>query len=482
MDGVSSGVSAEALDWMASWWDDDVAMLWNPPGSFDALFAPRSLHLVPPTVWYALGLLRRRADGDVENAVRAIGAVIGCQLVDPGAPWHGTFARFREFPDPQPGAVEYAGFDPNWRQFVGTGFALAIILAGDVLPGTTVDAMVAAIALAVDGEPPDRVGERYSNIALMRAWLEVQAGHLLDRDELASRGEELAGRTVERFDLHGTLDEWNSPTYYGIDLYALALWRSHSSSPQLRDWGRRLEADLWVDLAPWYHAGLGNVAGPYTRAYGMDMRRYVAALGLWIQAADTDAAAPVPELSRPFSHSHDLALAPVIAALDTRVPVSAQGPLSGFEGERRLERVVSSDPERIASAWLSADLMVGAERGGRRWPGWGQYHPATVHWRDPDDRTRWIRLVHSAPVEARAEPHALVTTCTPHARRGPQPTTFLVSAADALEGDVWRLPGLTVRVRTDAEFVGVSRSGELDELRYEPPASGTASFWLSFEA
>jgi hypothetical protein len=126
--------------------------------------------------------------------------------------------------------------------------------------------------------------------------------------------------------------------------------------------------------------------------------------------------------------------------------------------------------------------MVGAGRGGRRWPGWGQYHPATVHWRDPDDRTRWIRLVHSAPVEARAEPHALVTTCTPHARRGPQPTTFLVSAADALEGDVWRLPGLTVRVRTDAEFVGVSRSGELDELRYEPPASGTASFWLSFEA
>jgi hypothetical protein len=466
---------------MTQWWDDDVAMLWNPPGSFDALFPERSLHLVPPTVWYALGLLGRRADGDVERAARAIGAVVGCQLIDPGAPWHGTFARFREFPHPQPGAVEYAGFDPNWRQFVGTGFALALILAGDLLPRTTVDAMLAGIALAVDGEPPDRVGASYSNIALMRAWLEVHVGYLLERPELSTRGEELAARIVERFDVHGTLDEWNSPTYYGIDLYALVLWRSHSPSSRLRAWGARLEAELWSDLAPWYHAGLGNVAGPYTRAYGMDMRRYVAALGLWIQAARPDTVAPVPELSRPFSHSHDLALAPVIGALDPRVPGAARHALGRFDSERRLERFVSSDPERIASAWLSPDLMVGAERGGRKWPGWGQYHPATVHWRDPDDRTRWIRLVHSGPVEARAEPDGLATTCLPHARRGPQPTTFLVSAAHALEGGHWRLPGLTVRVSTDAEFVGVAQSGELDEVRYEPPASGIATFRLSFD-
>jgi hypothetical protein len=43
MAGVASAVWAEALDWMTSWWDDDVAMLWNPPGSFDGLFPPRSL-------------------------------------------------------------------------------------------------------------------------------------------------------------------------------------------------------------------------------------------------------------------------------------------------------------------------------------------------------------------------------------------------------------------------------------------------------
>jgi hypothetical protein len=467
---------------MTQWWDDDVAMLWNPPGSFDGLLQPQSVHLVPPTVWYALGLLQRRADHDVERAVRAIKAVAGCQLVDPGAPWHGTFARFREFPDPQPGAVEYLGYDPNWRQFVGTGFALALVLSSDLLPRTTVETMRAAIGLAVEGEPPDRVSPAYSNIALMRAWLEVQAGELFDRAQLGDRGEDLAGRIVERFDAHGAFDEWNSPTYYGVDFYALALWRLYSPSSQLRTWGARLEAELWADLAPWYHAGLGNLAGPYTRAYAMDMRRYVAGLGLWIQAAEPDVVAPVPELSRPFSHSHDLALAPVIASLGARVPPVARGQLRSFDGERRLERVVSSDPERIATAWLSAERMIGAERGSRRWPGRGEYHPATVHWRDPDGRTRWIRLVHAGPVDARAEADALSATCAPSRRRGPQSTGFLISAADGLEGDRWRLPGLTVRVRTNADFAGVTRSEDLDEVRYDPPASGTATFSLSFDS
>jgi hypothetical protein len=172
----------------------------------------------------------------------------------------------------------------------------------------------------------------------------------------------------------------------------------------------------------------------------------------------------------------------VIACLDARVPAAAREPLRRFEAERKLERLVSSDPERIASAWLSTEVMIGAERGARRWSGWGQYHPATVHWWDPDGRTRWIRLVHAGPVQATAERGALTTTCAAHGRRGQQITSFLVSSAEALEGDVWHLPGLTVRIRTDATFSGVVRSGELDEVRYEPPASGSATFWLSFVA
>ena len=70
----------------------------------------------------------------------------------------------------------------------------------------------AAIDLAIAGEPPDRVSPQYSNIALMRAWLEEDEG--------------FAAAVVDSYDEHGAFDEYNSPTYYGIDLYAISLWRT----------------------------------------------------------------------------------------------------------------------------------------------------------------------------------------------------------------------------------------------------------------
>jgi len=476
---VDDTSSASALDWLTQWWDDDVAMLWNPAGSYGGLFPERTFHMVPPTVWYALALLHRQASDDVECAVKAIDAVIACQLDEPGAPWHGTYARFCEFPAPAPGSVEYLGYDPNWRQFVGTGFCLALLTAGDILPRRTVDAMVESISLAVDAEPPERVSPAYSNIALMQAWLDGFAGDILDRPDVVSRGAHLAAQIVDRFDTHGTFDEWNSPTYYGIDLYALSLWRQHSPSPRLRHWGERLEAELWSDVAPWYHADLGNVAGPYTRAYGMDMRRYVAALGPVDRTSGGPA--PVPDLAGPFSHSHDLAIAPVAAILGTEVPPEARRHLTSFTGERTLERHISDDPERIASAWLAPTVMIGAERGARRWKGWGQYHPATIHWQDPSGRTRWIRLVHSGRVDASATAHTLTAECRPRSKPGAQPA-FLVSACDDVQADRWSLPGLTVDVKTNATFVGRAPSGDIDEIRYDLPPTGSVVFELTLSS
>ncbi|GAC1319920.1 MAG: hypothetical protein NVSMB12_19390 [Acidimicrobiales bacterium] len=471
----SAPLADRAVAWLSRHWDDDAAMLWNPPGSFDRILAPHSAHLVPPTVWYAIALAAR---GDAARATRAVRAVLACQLDEPGTPWHGTFARFKEFPAPRPGAIEFVGYDPNWRQFVGTGLSLALLLAPDAFDAATRTAMVDAIRLAVDGEPPTRVTASYTNIALLKAWLDVHAGCLLDRPDLVARGESLAESIAARFAVHDTFDEWNSPTYYGIDLLALALWRDRSPSGLLRTAGARMEAALWTEIAASYHAGLRNVAGPYTRAYGMDMARYVAGVGVWIKHVVGAEAGPLPDLDHPFTHSHDLTLAPVAALVGTHVPEGVSDALRSFAGTRRLERVVGAG--RIATAWMDDRLMIGAERGGQRWSGWAQYHPATVHWAEPSGRTRWIRLVHAGPVEARTGPAELHAACGPHPRRGRPEPTFLVSAAGAFSADRWELPGLTVEVRTNASFVGAPRAGDLAEVRYRMPPTGDATFELSF--
>ena len=269
---VTSGLSAAATAWMDRSWDPEVGLLWNMEGSFDELAAPRTLHLVPQSAWYAVGLLARRADDDVDRARRTIEAVAAMQYDEPGTVWHGTFARFREWPHPHEDAREWVDYDPNWRQFVGTTFALLLADHADALADATVDADAAAIELAVVGEPDGRVPAWYSNIALMKAWLDVEAGRVAE-------GERFAEEVVEAFRTNGAFLEYGSPTYYGIDLYALALWRSRSSSPRLRAWGEEVEAALWRDVGRWYHADLRNLCGPYARAYGMDMTVYAALLG-----------------------------------------------------------------------------------------------------------------------------------------------------------------------------------------------------------
>lgn len=379
---------------MDPWWDPDRGPLWNMDGSYEELGPPRSVHLVPQSAWYAVGLLMRGTAADLERAERTIEAVCATQYDAPGMIWHGTFAQFLEWPHPPPEAREWVDYDPNWRQFVGTTFALILSDLSAPLAPSIVDSMHRAIGLAVTGEPEGRVAPWYSNIALMKAWLDVEAGRVAD-------GERFAEEIVDRFRRHGAFLEYGSPTYYGIDLYALALWRSRSSSARLRAWGAEIEAELWRDVARWYHAGLRNLCGPYARAYGMDMTRYAALLGIWFWVGLGREAAPFPSTEAAFDHAHDLCLAPCAALLGARIPDDVMPALRAFGSEHDVEQVVDEDVGLVATGWLSEELMAGGARGGG-FNASGQYHPATVHWRAPDGSIGWLRLVHSPLSRARA--------------------------------------------------------------------------------
>jgi hypothetical protein len=331
-------------DWADQWWDEERGLLWNPPGSFDEHgMAPMSMHMVPQSAWYAVGCAMR---GDVARAQRIVDELRQLQYDAPGAVWDGTFARFAEWRTPPlEGAVEWIDYDPNWRQFIGTTFWL-LRHHWDIEIGD-------AIERAIAGEPVDRVSPRYSNIALMKAWLE--------------RDETYAARVVEVFDAHGAFEEYGSPTYYGIDLFALALWTEHPPSPFFAEHGERVTEALWTDIARWWHPRLENLCGPYSRAYGLDMRSHVALLGLWFPA-------PVlpPLDAAVIDHSHDLTMAPLVDLLGRRAAPDARVEQLGVVRQQITQH-------RVATGWLGGDAMCGGETGGR-WPAEGQYTPATAHW------------------------------------------------------------------------------------------------------
>jgi hypothetical protein len=440
------------------------------------------LHLVPQAAWHAFGLLlRRRAETrDVERAKRILRELVALQYDAPGTPWHGSFARFAESPEPAKGAVEWQDYDPNWRQFLGTAFVAILQCFGPLLPDDLVDALDGAMAQAVRGEPPDRVPASYSNIALLRAFLEVEVGARWSELGWMQRGEELAAAVADRFDRHGVFEEYNSPTYYGLDLFALALWRGMSSSPLLRREGRRLEEALWRDVGRWYHAGLRNLCGPFTRTYGMDMNAYVSLLGLWIWEIVGPEAAPVPPLAPDADHGHDFFLGPLVATLGGAVPADARALFEGAPAPRALRQRIADAPRREATAWLDEHWMAGAEDADLDLSGWDQYVAVTLHWRHPDGSVAWLAVRAPGPSRARADRHGLVVDWSvPERPRTEAPLVVRIGAPGVgppdFESARWRLPGFDLRVETDLEIddVSVSPRGATLSLRLSgPEASG----------
>ena len=459
---LSGDPTEVATAWFDAAWDPDAGLLWNPPGAFaDVTEGPRTVHVVRETAWYALGLLRRAEPGDRERALVALEAVLHQQYDDPGHPWHGTFVRFPEWPPPGDDAVEWVDYDPNWRQFLGTALALAV--TDFDLPADLERRARAAIDLAVTSEPPGRVPPTYANIALLRTWLEAWAG----------RPDDPYARAVsDAFHRHGCFTEHGSPTYYGVDLLALGLWQRADSPVLLRDLGAAIESALWHDVGRWWHADLGNLCGPYTRAYGMDLHAYVSGLGLALWCAGLPA--PLPDLrADAIAHGHDLAMAPVLQHVGLRVPAGARDAFERFSGERAVEQVIDDDPARRATGWLGEGMAIGAEDGRTGAHARGQFHPATVHWRLPDGGVGWLRPEHHAPVTATASSRRLDVACHPHPRHGPRPTRWVSNVTPEHVADGrWQLPGLGVVVDTDAVLADPAT------LTYEPRGDGGTRFTL----
>jgi hypothetical protein len=472
----------ESLAWMDALWDERAGLLRNPDLGRGNYGDQTTQYMVRETSWYALGLLTRQAPGDAARAVQALASVLGAQYDEPGTVYHGTFYRSPEEPHPPADAVIWKDYDPNWRQFIGTTLALVLWHHEVALPPDLVSGIDTAITQAVHGEPEERVVPSYSNIALMKAWLEVYAGRRYGDTLLAERGEGLAQRVYELFARHGVFQEYNSPTYYGINLYALALWRSRVVSETLLELGTRMEAGLWRDVARYYHADLRNLCSPYDRSYGMDMTRYAAMLGLWVWEALGREVAPFPEVHAPFVHSADFCLAPCVTLLGARIPEDVVPHLRAFQGERRIEQVVQDAPHRVATAWLEPQLMIGAQRTGGTPVIPKQFHPATVHWRTPEGGIGWcrVRYTHGRPVDATASAGEFTLTCN-----GGNEIVVEISApnldTELLRTERWKLPGLVVHVRADTDVEGFSLQQEEGlELRYTL-TSTTARLTMTLE-
>jgi hypothetical protein len=96
-----------------------------------------------------------------------------------------------------------------------------------------------------------------------------------NKPEWTAQAEQWQSTTYDLYKQHDAFFEFNSPTYSGVDIFGLALWRDYGFTPLMRQRGQEMEAGLWRASAGLYNANLRNISGPYDRSYGMDMQSYV---------------------------------------------------------------------------------------------------------------------------------------------------------------------------------------------------------------
>ncbi len=453
-----------SVAWMDQYWDEAMGLLYSPGDVADPRHPqPDVSHMVRESAWYALGLFLRSRPGDSQRAIRALETILSYQFDEPAKVYHGTFYRAPEEPHPPEPATEWRHYDPNWREFIVTTMAILLIEYERQLPHPLIGKIDIAIRKAGEGALKRGLKATYTNIALMNAFMLCFAGDRLNEPAWVESGEAMAKEIYRLFKLHDTFEEYNSPTYYGTDLYALAAWRVYSPSPLLRHLGADLEAMLWTDIARFYHAGLHNLCGPFDRSYGMDMRRCVALLGAWIWLITGKDQAPFPSPDRPFAHSADFCFGPCIAILGAQMPRDAKAHLFAFQGERQVERVISDAPRRVATAWLAPDIMIGAQDTGGARQGSLQFHPGTVYWRIGTDEVGWIRLLNVWPADARARANQLDIS-------GTGEFYFQISApgldADLIQANRWQLPGLEMQVESNASSTRIERKPKVVEIHY----------------
>lgn len=119
----------------------------------------------------------------------------------------------------------------------------------------------------------------------MRAFVSGWMGRRTSDSNMTTAGEAYATEIISLFNQTQTLSEFNSGTYTGVSIFGLLLWTLYlPSDSAMSAMGPEMLRKTWEAVAQLWHPGMKNMAGPWDRAYGYDMNRYLSVMALWFWA------------------------------------------------------------------------------------------------------------------------------------------------------------------------------------------------------
>ncbi|KAF4906796.1 hypothetical protein CGCVW01_v012755 [Colletotrichum viniferum] len=394
----AQGLLNESMAWMDQYYDHSAGYLYDF-GSASAL-----RHETRSSVWYALGLLARNNGDDAAEAEKIITNTIAGQFKVESEQWYGDYQKYDGEPyvgsENYPGSI-YNSWDPNWRGFVGTTLIMALEEFPHLLSNDTQDLILASLhnttkgdEYRVGGVDDDNLYPAYSNPAIMRALVSGYTGRKLGDANMTQSGENYAQEIIDLFDRANTLSEFNSGTYTGVSLFGLILWSKYLPEDSIMTQkGPQMLTDTWKAVAQLWNPSMKNMAGPWDRAYGYDMNRYVSLMALWFWTLIGKENSSLISAPQVMSHAADYAWAPLFAVLadyhQSLLPEGLVANLTTFSGDHFFTASTYYPPydyvPRNITSWLSENLTIGAESFNENVIGGpsenqASFNPAVIQW------------------------------------------------------------------------------------------------------
>ncbi|MFB0523584.1 MAG: hypothetical protein ACETV1_07500 [Candidatus Bathyarchaeia archaeon] len=210
------------------------------------------------SLYYAICLLE---SGEVEKAERIIRKVLTAQEVHEGNIHFGNFKWIYE---------DDMVTDLNAVQFVLQSLLTIYKLYLDKLSEEIKGEMRRSIGFGLRELENLDVDLSYTNITLLEIMNLIVGGELLNQPHFAERGYRKLDSWIDYTNRFG-IREYNSPTYTGVDLGALASISMFSENEEVRLKAKLAEERLWLDVATHYHKPSHQIAGPHSRAYPGDI-------------------------------------------------------------------------------------------------------------------------------------------------------------------------------------------------------------------
>jgi hypothetical protein len=133
---------------------------------------------------------------------------------------------------------------------------------------------------------------KYTNICLLQSGELLALGQVLGASDDATARKagqgyaDVARARLYEWDAYtraNGIAEYDSPTYYQVDLDALLLMLAASTTPELQTKVRQALDYFWLDIGANYFSGRGSLAGAHSRTYSFFAGQGALALSLYLQ-------------------------------------------------------------------------------------------------------------------------------------------------------------------------------------------------------